>query len=142
MLNFLVLIPMAASLHCHCISRSHKHKSIYACVASVCKLKANSHRLTNTIANTLLIQAGEEIPSERNNYSHYCRQSLFSNDHLRSFHMGPSSDPYACVVRVRQNHSLHLSTEIQVYRAIFIPTLLYDAEAWVLYCRQMRLDLR
>ena len=35
--------------------------------------------------------------------------------------------------RVWQSHSLHLSTQIQVYRAVVIPTLLYDAETWILY---------
>ena len=35
--------------------------------------------------------------------------------------------------RVWQSHSLHLSTKIQIYRAVIIPTLLYGAETWVLY---------
>ena len=34
--------------------------------------------------------------------------------------------------RVWQSHSFFLSTKIQVYRAIIVPTLLYDAETWVL----------
>ena len=34
---------------------------------------------------------------------------------------------------------LHLSTKIQVYRAFVIPTLLYGAETWVLYQKQIRL---
>ena len=33
--------------------------------------------------------------------------------------------------RVWQSHSLCLSTKIQVYRAVIIPTLLYGAETWV-----------
>ena len=33
--------------------------------------------------------------------------------------------------RVWQSHSLRLSTKIQVYRAVIIPTLLYGAETWV-----------
>ena len=40
--------------------------------------------------------------------------------------------------RVWQSHSLRLSTKIQVYRAI-VPTLLYSAETWVLYRKQIRL---
>ena len=35
--------------------------------------------------------------------------------------------------------SLHLSTKIQVYRAIIVPTLLYSAETWVLYQKQIRI---
>ena len=34
--------------------------------------------------------------------------------------------------RVWQSHVLRLSTKIQVYRAVVIPTLLYVAETWVL----------
>ena len=34
--------------------------------------------------------------------------------------------------RVRQSHSLRLSTKIQVYRAVIIHILLYGAETWVL----------
>ena len=41
--------------------------------------------------------------------------------------------------RVWQSHSLHLSTKIQVYGAIFVPTPLYGAETWVLYRKQIRL---
>ena len=40
--------------------------------------------------------------------------------------------------RVWQNHSLRFSTKIQIYRAI-VPTLLYGAETWVLYRKQIRL---
>ena len=38
-----------------------------------------------------------------------------------------------------QNHSLRLITKIKVYRAVVIPTLLYGAETWTLYRRQVRL---
>ena len=41
--------------------------------------------------------------------------------------------------RVWQSHSLHLSTKIQVYRTVIVPTLLYGAETWVLYRKQIRL---
>ena len=41
--------------------------------------------------------------------------------------------------RVWQNHSLRLSTKIQVYRAVVVPTLLYGAETWILYRKQIRL---
>ena len=41
--------------------------------------------------------------------------------------------------RVWQSHSLHLSTKIQVCRAIVVPTLLYGAETLVLYQKQIRL---
>ena len=41
--------------------------------------------------------------------------------------------------RVWQSHSLHLSTRIQRYRAITVPTLLYGAETGVLYQKQIRL---
>ena len=37
------------------------------------------------------------------------------------------------------SHLLCLSMKIQVYRAIIIPTLLYGAETWVLYRKQIRL---
>ena len=41
--------------------------------------------------------------------------------------------------RVWQSHSLRLSTKIQVYRAVVVPALLYGAETWVLYRKQIRL---
>ena len=41
--------------------------------------------------------------------------------------------------RVFQSHSPCLSTKIQVYRAVVVPTLLYGAEIWVLYRKQIRL---
>ena len=41
--------------------------------------------------------------------------------------------------RVWQSHSPHLSTKLQVYRAVVVTTLLYDAETWVLYWKQIRL---
>ena len=41
--------------------------------------------------------------------------------------------------RVWQSHSLRLSTKIQVYRAVVVPTLLFGAETWVLYRKQIRL---
>ena len=41
--------------------------------------------------------------------------------------------------RVWQSHSLRLSTKLQVYRAVVVPTLLYGAETWVLYRKQIRL---
>ena len=41
--------------------------------------------------------------------------------------------------RVWQSHSLRLSTTIQVYRAVVVPTLLYGAETRVLYRKEIRL---
>ena len=41
--------------------------------------------------------------------------------------------------RVWQSHSLRLSTKIQVYGAVVVPTLLYGAETWVLYLKKIRL---
>ena len=41
--------------------------------------------------------------------------------------------------RVWQSHSLRLSTKIQVYRAVVVSTLLYGAETWLLYRKQIRL---
>ena len=41
--------------------------------------------------------------------------------------------------RVRQNHSLRLSTKLQVYRAVVVTTLLYGSESWVLYRKQIQL---
>ena len=38
--------------------------------------------------------------------------------------------------RVWQSHSLRLSTKIQVYRAVVVPTLLHGAKSWVPYRRQ------
>ena len=40
--------------------------------------------------------------------------------------------------RVWQTYSLRLSTKIHVYRVV-VPTLLYGAETWVLYRKQIRL---
>ena len=39
----------------------------------------------------------------------------------------------------KQNHSLRLSTKIQVYHAVVVPTLLYGCATWVLYRKQIRL---
>ena len=41
--------------------------------------------------------------------------------------------------RVWQSRSLRLSTKIQIYRAVVVPTLVYGAETWVLYRKQIRL---
>ena len=41
--------------------------------------------------------------------------------------------------RVWQSHSLRLSTKIHLYKAIFVPTLLYGAETWALGRKQIRL---
>ena len=41
--------------------------------------------------------------------------------------------------RVWQSHSLRLSTKLQVYRAVVVTTLLYGADSWVLYRKQIRL---
>ena len=41
--------------------------------------------------------------------------------------------------RVWQSHSLRLSTKIQVYRVVVVPSLLYGAETWVLYRKQIKL---
>ena len=40
---------------------------------------------------------------------------------------------------VWQSHSLRLSTKLQVYRAVVVPTFMYGAETWVLYRKQIRL---
>ena len=40
--------------------------------------------------------------------------------------------------RVLPCHSLRVSTKIQVYRAVVIPTLLYGVKTWVLYRKQIR----
>ena len=40
---------------------------------------------------------------------------------------------------VWQNHSLHLTTKIQVYKTAVLITLLYGAKTWVLYRKQMKL---
>ena len=37
------------------------------------------------------------------------------------------------------SHMLRLSMKIQAYRAVVVPTLLYGAETWVLYRKQIRL---
>ena len=42
-------------------------------------------------------------------------------------------------MRVWLSHSLRLSTKLQVYRAVVVTTLLYDAETWVLFRKQIRL---
>ena len=41
--------------------------------------------------------------------------------------------------RVWQSHLLRFSTKLQVYRAVVVPNLLYGAETWVLYRKQIRL---
>ena len=41
--------------------------------------------------------------------------------------------------RVWQSEALHLSTKIQVYRAVVVPTLLYGTETWAIYQKQIRL---
>ena len=41
--------------------------------------------------------------------------------------------------RVWQSHSLSLSTKIQVYRAVVVPTPQLGAETWVVYRKQIRL---
>ena len=41
--------------------------------------------------------------------------------------------------RVWLSQSVRLSTKIEVYRAVAILTLLYDAEIWVVYRKQIRL---
>ena len=41
--------------------------------------------------------------------------------------------------RVWQSHSLRLSTKIQVCRVVVVPTLLYGADTWVLYRKQIKL---
>ena len=41
--------------------------------------------------------------------------------------------------RVWQSHPLHLSTKIQVYRAVVVHTLMHGAETLVLYRKQIRL---
>ena len=41
--------------------------------------------------------------------------------------------------RVWQSHLLCLSTKIQVYRAVVVPTFLQDAETWVLYWKEISL---
>ena len=41
--------------------------------------------------------------------------------------------------KVLQSHSLCLTTKIQLYKAIIVTTLLYGAETWVLYQKQIRL---
>ena len=38
--------------------------------------------------------------------------------------------------------SLHLFTKIQVYRPVFVPTLMYSSDTWVLYWKQIRLPER
>ena len=59
--------------------------------------------------------------------------SFISNDAKASSSFGRLSK------RVWQSHSLHLSTKIQVYRTVIVPTLLYGAETQVLYQKQIRL---
>ena len=41
--------------------------------------------------------------------------------------------------RVWQSHSLRLSTKLQVYRAVVVTTIMYGAETWVLYRKQIGL---
>ena len=48
----------------------------------------------------------------------------------------PFGRPYKSVLN---SHSLRLTTKIKVYRAVVISTLIYGAETWTLYRRQVRL---
>ena len=41
--------------------------------------------------------------------------------------------------RVWQSHLLRFSTKLRVYRAVVVPNLLYGAETWVLYRKQIGL---
>ena len=41
--------------------------------------------------------------------------------------------------RVWQSHSLSLSTKIQAYRTVVVPTVLYDVKTWVFYRKLIRL---
>ena len=41
--------------------------------------------------------------------------------------------------RVWHSRPLRLSTKIQIYRTVVVPTLLYGAETWVLYRKQIKL---
>ena len=55
-------------------------------------------------------------------------------------HLAKTSSSFGRLSKsVLQSHLLHLSTKIQVYRAIIVFTLLYGAETWVLYQKQNRL---
>ena len=38
-----------------------------------------------------------------------------------------------------QDHSLRISTKIQVYKAVVLSTLLYGSETWVLYWKRIKL---
>ena len=50
-----------------------------------------------------------------------------------------SAVPLEDCQREYDSHSLHLTIKIQVYRAVVVPTLLYGAETWVLYRKQIML---
>ena len=50
--------------------------------------------------------------------------------------LGPSQNPTTWTTLLR------LSTKLQVYRAVVVTTLLYGAETWVLYRKQIRLQER
>ena len=43
--------------------------------------------------------------------------------------------------RVWQSHPFRLFTKIQLFKAVVVPSLLYGAETWVLYRKQIRLYL-
>ena len=67
--------------------------------------------------------------------------SIISDDATVSKDLGnrwskTSSSPGRLSKRVWQNHSLRLSTKIQVYWVVVVPTFLYGAEIWVLYQKQ------
>ena len=78
--------------------------------------------------------------------------SIFSSDATVSKDLDnrlskASSSFETLLKRVWQSQSLRLSTKIQVYRAVVVPTLLYDADmsspsemqTWVLHRKQIRL---
>ena len=70
--------------------------------------------------------------------------SVISNDATVSKdldnHLSTASSSFGRLSkRTWQSHSLRLSTKIQEYRAVVVPTLLYDAETWVLFRKHIRL---
>ena len=70
--------------------------------------------------------------------------SVISNDAIVSKdldnHLSKASSSFGRLSKtVWHSHTLRLSTKIQVYRAVVIPTFLYGAETWVLYQKQIRL---
>ena len=94
--------------------------------------------------HTVLLRLGSMAPTSINAVERFAYLgSVISSDTAVSKDLDnrlskPSNSSGRMSKRVWQSQSLHLCTKIQVYRIVVVPTLLYGAETWVLYRKQLR----